>query len=353
MSVGRWTAGISTSCDVCAASIVAGDEMYPYALDEVKRKYRWAHRDCLVDPQPPLCKHWKFLGRCSLPDTCFFSHACAPAPPKRGRKILKTGRAFAFRRWILEKFPSARSAADVAGGKGELSFELLNLNNWDVAVFDPRGSLEISHCLKKWEQGLFTRNRNWKNLSPGYDSEKTPLAPRHFQVLFNPLLCSWVDQPPTEDEWAKFVESSADSQYWDIPENIEDAETGISAGLGSTEPAAEVLQFLRDCDILLGLHADGATEEIVDFALRTGKGFAVVPCCVFWKKFPGRRLRNGGRVTSPEEFVQYLCEKDPRIKADTLEFEGRNTVVYLNPLAESAPALAPASVVTRWVAHFP
>jgi len=345
----QWIAGLHTSCDVCRESIVSGDEMYPHFLDEIKRKYRWAHLRCLSAPTPPLCKHWKFLGRCSLGPACFFSHACAPAPVKRGRKLLKTGRAFAFRRWLLEKFPGVKSAADVAGGKGELAFELKNLNGWEVAVFDPRAGLELSQCFKKWELGLFTRNRHWRQLSPDYDASRTPEPPRHFQVLFTPQLCGWLDAPPDAPAWEKFLEESADSQYWDLPEHIEQAEEAEAAQPSPPPGASEVLDFLRSCEILIGLHADGATEELVDFALKQGKGFAVVPCCVFAKKFPGRRLLSGGTVTSPAEFVQYLCEKDRRIQTDTLEFEGRNTVVYFNP---GAPAPAPilAAGLSRWIA---
>ena len=33
--------------------------------------------------------------------------------------------------------------------------------------------------------------------------------------------------------------------------------------------------------IVLGMHPDQATEAIIDFAIRFGRSFAVVPCCVF------------------------------------------------------------------------
>jgi len=38
--------------------------------------------------------------------------------------------------------------------------------------------------------------------------------------------------------------------------------------------------------LILGLHPDEATDDIVDMALKFGKSFAVVPCCVFSTKFP-------------------------------------------------------------------
>lgn len=34
-----------------------------------------------------------------------------------------------------------------------------------------------------------------------------------------------------------------------------------------------------DCDLLVGMHPDGATRVIVEYAARHGRPFAVVPCC--------------------------------------------------------------------------
>lgn len=34
-----------------------------------------------------------------------------------------------------------------------------------------------------------------------------------------------------------------------------------------------------DCDLLVGMHPDGATRVIVEYAAKHGRPFAVVPCC--------------------------------------------------------------------------
>ena len=47
--------------------------------------------------------------------------------------------------------------------------------------------------------------------------------------------------------------------------------------------------ILSSCSALVGLHPDQATDGIVDAAVRFGKPFAVVPCCVFPSLFPQRR----------------------------------------------------------------
>ena len=83
---------------------------------------------------------------------------------------------------------------------------------------------------------------------------------------------------------------------------------------------------------LVGLHPDQPTGAIVEVALRAGKPFAVVPCCVFASQFPERRLRSGARVRRTEDLVQWLSELaaragwEPRVAA--LPLRGRNTVVY-------------------------
>ena len=71
-----------------------------------------------------------------------------------------------------------------------------------------------------------------------------------------------------------------------------------------------------------------ATEPIVRFALRTGKPWAVVPCCVWAEESPHRRL-HGQPVRSYAQFLDWLVALDPdRIQTADLPFEGRRTVVY-------------------------
>jgi hypothetical protein len=71
-----------------------------------------------------------------------------------------------------------------------------------------------------------------------------------------------------------------------------------------------------------------ATDHIVELARRTGKPFAVVPCCVHPTQFPDRRLPDGRPVSTYEELVAYLVAKDAGIQTAKLHFEGRNTAVY-------------------------
>lgn len=80
--------------------------------------------------------------------------------------------------------------------------------------------------------------------------------------------------------------------------------------------------------LVVGMHADEATEPIVDAAIAAGVPFAVVPCCVFPKSNPDRRGPDGRPVTTTKEFVAYLRAKAGGIRTAFLPFEGRNVIVF-------------------------
>ncbi len=91
--------------------------------------------------------------------------------------------------------------------------------------------------------------------------------------------------------------------------------------------------LIKGSSMLVGLHPDEPTEDILDVALQYGKMVAIVPCCVFPCFFPLRRLADGRFVRTYEEFLEYLLLKDDRLRKTNLPFQGRNTVIYLDPKA--------------------
>lgn len=125
----------------------------------------WSHLACAPsneDMRIPICKHWKYRGSCVFQSSCLFRHPETESDEETGcketlrrrrgcrlrRRIFNEGRAAALRRWALNVFGDAylRSGSgilDVAGGKGELSFEFENLNSIPTCVFDPR-ALKLS-----------------------------------------------------------------------------------------------------------------------------------------------------------------------------------------------------------------
>jgi len=127
-----------------------------------------------------------------------------------------------------------------------------------------------------------------------------------------------------------------------------------------TVTGPDLAPLLRDCSLIVGLHPDGATDPIVDTAIRLGKPFCVVPCCVFPRTFPLRRtcghtattaqahaplqvpMKGGGDcgrgcenslpVRRYDELLLYLGRRAAGSETLTLgEFEGRNTAVVWHP----------------------
>ena len=86
--------------------------------------------------------------------------------------------------------------------------------------------------------------------------------------------------------------------------------------------------LLKGATAVIAMHPDQATEPAVDFAIERGLPWAVVPCCVFALENPHRKTPDGLPVTSYEQFVQYLCRKQPGTRTATLGFYGKNVVVY-------------------------
>ena len=188
-------------CSTCRQAVEPGQDMFPV----------WSQVQCAVEElgsevlRPPTCKHWRYLGRCSYGDKCFYTHDAesyelwkseGDKTRKRGPRgklrVRNKSRAFAFRRFLIDTFGSellqqGTGVLDVAGGKGELSFELVNLNGIPTTVVDPRVS-DLQEYRDKWDKGLYTRNRFWQTYSPSYDPERTPQDPNHVHAFFeNPL----------------------------------------------------------------------------------------------------------------------------------------------------------------------
>ena len=72
-----------------------------------------------------------------------------------------------------------------------------------------------------------------------------------------------------------------------------------------------------------------AAGAIIAFALASNLPFAVVPCCVYSKEFPKRRLQSGERVKSYEQLCDWLQEMGPGIERLVLDgLEGRNICLF-------------------------
>ena len=147
--------------------------------------------------------------------------------------------------------------------------------------------------------------------------------------------CEWCDVPSADEvvippSWARAYAEEGLSDAC-LPRQV----CGWFDDVGF--PTGAHAQLWRDVSIVVGMHPDQATEPIVRAALRAGKPFAVVPCCVFPKSNPHRRLR-GKAVESHEHFCEYLVSLGAvkgggasgvqRTAISSLAFEGRNIIVH-------------------------
>lgn len=185
---------------------------------------------------------------------------------------------------------------DIAGGKGELAARLIVCHRLRVAMIDPRAS-NVPLCFEKTV--LPKLPKVWRNRFQQRLKEDANILEKTFQERFQ--------------------------QY----------QMYFSEDTVVSNPEMEAL--IQNASVLVGMHADGATEAIVDIALRYNKPFCVVPCCVFPNLFNSRTIRvvdeNTGEereipVRSYEQFCQFLMDKDPRFQQSILPIDGRNIAIW-------------------------
>ncbi|KAG2217425.1 hypothetical protein INT45_013756 [Circinella minor] len=211
-----------------------------------------------------------------------------PADPHTSKKS-HAMRAMVFVQWINEIFGDILidgvGVLDIAGGKGDVSMFLSHAYNIPSTVVEP----EIRKRPNHW----YTRLRRYAcRIAQNQDPNSTA---------------------PIEEKW---------------PYELEPNYMGTLLDDAFVEKYSDIV---AKTGLLVGMHADQATEPIVDMALKLGKAFAVIPCCVFGHENRHRRLKSGEEVNTTEEFVQYLSEKDTRIQKSYLGFEGKNVVLYYKP----------------------
>ena len=263
----------------------------------------------------------------------------------------KAGRVGVFRRFVVKEFGPA-AVVDVAGGKGELSFELENLHDVACVVVDPRAPMldDVSQRFRRFRARGFLANGD-EELSEGFrrrwrehEEAGVELAlrrPRHLRLFFDGALVDWTVSGGDDffaaaaRRWTREVligESSRKQNYVKVDGRLEllPPPPDLVAAPDDAWSATSARAALVGADLLVGLHCDGAAEPIIDFALAQGKAFAIVPCCTCSKQFPHRRM-NGAPVKSYEDLVSYLLAKDPRIRKARLDFDGRNACLYFRP----------------------
>ena len=223
-----------------------------------------------------------------------------------------------FTKWLIKRFPhildkneyagsncddkesrTMQHILDVAGGKGELAARLVFCHNASVVMVDPREA-NIRKCF---EEVVF------KGL------------PKKHQEAYRAKI---------ENGDERSIELKLENNFEQLIMYFDD--TKILDTSYQCDDTAKLQNAIESASLIVGMHADGATEAIVNIALKFSKPFVVVPCCVFPNFFVNRMLNEGDgkqvKVRTHEQFCRYLHQMDKRFVMETLPFDGRNVAIW-------------------------
>ncbi|KAI8600578.1 hypothetical protein EDD21DRAFT_354420 [Dissophora ornata] len=338
------------------------------------------------DESQPHCKFWLNSGKCNK-ELCLFWHETDPVklkverrrwveeriqakrqishhasdPHQKTTKNQHRERALYFAHWLIKTFTrdflsSGAGVLDIAGGRGDLSWELQTRQGIRSTIVEPRSGKGMRKWQRKWLQKFMADNNRF--VSPASASALAIMVETEEGDALEKMNVE--DPEEQEPDGGKDFEGLGDF----IP-------TTLTYALQATEPARmqSMLddKFLVDqqdlvdkASIMIGLHPDQATEPIVRAALKAGKPFAVIPCCVFGRENPHRRLPRAPAdfsekeheaaakedvdgeddastrpVTSYDDFVTWLSTLHPEIETTWLNFEGMNRVLFWRGLPSS------------------
>lgn len=319
---------------------------------------------------------------------------------------------------------------DVAGGKGELAFQLRNLNAIPTAVVDPR-PLQLGSFQSRLARGMYHRNPvlSTHNTVAGPDPARpNGVAPEHCRIFFDaemhrlvlgdgnfvgdgdapcipvhatpkrwddhfrsstirslrtkwtlkglrheddtalggggdrrgdggddgrsgggtdappprsPVRCDGVDagrSAPTGPGPLECPPASSSTPLAPAPGDAQAYQSSPRRGKACVDCPARAQELLTTCSAIVGLHPDQAAGAIIDFSLALRVPFAIVPCCVYSAEFTKRKV-DGEQVKSYDDLLRFLQAKHPAIRAQDLDFEGKNRCLWWAPeLRHELPA---------------
>ena len=149
--------------------------------------------------------------------------------------------------WLLKTFDfleEGSNVVDVAGGKGELAVRMAYCHQLNVCIIDPREA-DVCKC---------------------FTDVVLPKLPKKWQQIFKDKSESYGENYLSEVVFSKSVQQIV-SYFDDSP--------FISSSFPSTHMSEstknEMIRIISSCSLLVGMHADSATEAIVDVALALNK----------------------------------------------------------------------------------
>ena len=316
------------------------------------------------------------------------------------RLYSKKHRVYIFREFILRTYSDYLASThldsnngiiilDIAGGKGDLSWVLHNIDQYQSIVMDPRCT--INHIEKSVDYLRRFPDECQKRSIP-HISTYQPLAalmprleqngyqmesPGHLRIFVDDELVQTLrlimkkkgTDPTTnseyfhDDEWDRYWTKATQRTTHHIHPSgkndfsLDDGQVSSSSHNKTITHAATALQYIRQAKLIVGFHPDQATDSCFELAQLLNIPVCVVPCCVFPSQFPHRRLwkqnddddddesdeRRCKTVEKYDDLIQYLLQQYPYLQTDALEFPGTTTarriVLYTLPSSDGNPRL--------------
>jgi len=216
---------------------------------------------------------------------------------------------------------------DIAGGSGHLALALA-LRGVHATVIDVRREVgwlpkrdrkALGRALREQGQQQEADLQGGGSPKEGTSGEAVRVRP------FGTLRAWFGGRPPGADSVFGGGEDALTIPSCGI---IDGGGRGDADGDTSRAGPTSCTELLATATAVCALHPDEATEAAVDWAVHHRRPFVVVPCCVFTRLFPHRRLASGMEVTTRAQLVEYLCQKHPAIQQARLPFAGANVAVW-------------------------
>jgi hypothetical protein len=294
------------------------------------------------------------------------------------RLYSKKHRVYVLREFILQTYgtylhrsaaavPSSTVILDVAGGKGDLSWLLHNVDDLHSVVVDPRRTINHidksvaflrahpDECRRRAVPGIATY-QPIAALMPQLQAKDYVLkTPPHLRLFVDQELVETVKKVLTCIEQSGRCDCSDWHEYWTrasirvagfiTPTGRNDFSIDAGESTESTiSDATEALELILRARLIVGFHPDQATDYCFQLAELLHIPVCVVPCCVFPSEFPHRRLESdtdesenasSRSVEKYNDLIDYLIQEYPAVRTTTLDFPGTTTarriVLYTLP----------------------
>ncbi|KAG0374598.1 hypothetical protein BGX24_010184, partial [Mortierella sp. AD032] len=265
------------------------------------------------DDSQSHCKFWLNSGKCSK-EVCVFWHETDPVklkaerkrwvderiqakrqishhasdPHQKTTKNQHRERALYFAKWLIDTFSgefltSGSGVLDVAGGRGDLSWELQTRQGIRSTVVEPRPGKGMRKWQRKWLEKFKANNKT----KGGDGGEASTIQDRGESTAIPSIADVTEEQEPDAD---KALDGLADFIPTVKTQPLQATEPSRIQAMLDDEFLLTHQDLVNTASIMIGLHPDQATEPIVRAAIKAGKPFAIIPCCVFGRDNPHRRL---------------------------------------------------------------